>query len=156
MTTFRMRQRRFEPLFATSPWVAEFWNTVSNAPFVIIGLLRLAYGTRIPLMYAMYTCTGVASAIHHATVPAWTVVIDWVPISASILLAFHTKVWVYTSLVSCVKCILAFSILATDHLRRELIPPPWGHVMWHIVAALAVDSVYQDAENAQRVLSFYS
>ena len=33
--------RRFEPFYATCPWIAEFWNTLSNLPFLVIAGLRL-------------------------------------------------------------------------------------------------------------------
>lgn len=34
--------RRLEPFYAVSPYIAEFWNTLSNLPFVILGVCRLA------------------------------------------------------------------------------------------------------------------
>eukprot|EP01006_Ploeotia_vitrea_P055560 TRINITY_DN68010_c4_g1_i1.p1 TRINITY_DN68010_c4_g1~~TRINITY_DN68010_c4_g1_i1.p1 ORF type:complete len:247 (-),score=8.09 TRINITY_DN68010_c4_g1_i1:118-858(-) len=59
--------------YDTSPLVAEFWNTVSNAIFVFFGLLALSVAKRhnLPGIYkwsaTAFILTGIFSAYFHAT-----------------------------------------------------------------------------------------
>ena len=141
----RLFNRRLEPFFQHSLCIAEFWNTISNLPFVIIGLLRLYEGTKLPNFYILMILAGLASAIHHATTPKWTIVIDWIPIALSIVLVLYTGVWQFISITSWFQLLLAFSTLLADHIYH-LMPVPWGHVVWHLVASLAIDNAYQSIE----------
>lgn len=88
-------ERRLElPFGAIVPWIAEFYNTVSNAPFVLLSLLRLLEGDNSPDIhhaYILLALVGIGSGIHHATTPKWTIVIDWIPIL--LLLHFACSVW---------------------------------------------------------------
>jgi len=132
--------RKLERFYTHSPYVAEFWNTLSNLPFVIIGVLRLWEGAD-SLRYGLYTLAGLASAFHHASSQAWTIVVDWIPIATS--LAFSWQAFFAMTPVTAFLLLLALSTLAADHIWTPT-PVPWGHVMWHLLAAIAVDRLYQD------------
>lgn len=135
-------ERKLEKSYAISAYIAEFWNTVSNLPFIIIGLLRLYEGTELSQLYFLMILAGICSGIHHATTPRWTIVVDWTPIFMSFLYIFYQGLYTYLSYTAIFQVILALFILVTDHIITY-IPVPWGHVMWHIVASLAVDCSYQ-------------
>lgn len=48
-------------------------------------------------------------------------------------------------------CLLALTLLATDHLWTP-IAVPWGHCFWHVTAALAADAVYGDLAAASSLV----
>lgn len=156
----RKFERKLEPFFQVTPWIAEFWNTLSNLLFIIIGLARLYELSEIEvwpmeevginqlkLAYGLYTICGIASAIHHATTPRWTIVIDWMPIAISIGLNLYFGFLWSVGFASVFKVLLALSVLFSDHICTP-INVPWGHCMWHLLAALAIDSCYQDVFKA--------
>lgn len=140
-------RRKKEDLYTHSFYIAEFWNTVSNLPFIIIGILRLCELDdsyfELEYMYGLMILAGFASGIHHGLTKKYTIIVDWIPILLSIVVFNHYGLVEFVSLASWVKIILAFSVLITDHVYT-LIPVPWGHVMWHLLACLAIDSTYQD------------
>jgi len=138
--------RRLEPFFQVTPLMAEFWNAMSNLPLVMFGASRLAsedMPSPLPTFYTLMVLAGVCSFIHHATTPKWTIVIDWLPIASSILLGLYHEIVYCVSLTTCLKCLLAFASLIVDH-HFVLMGVPWGHAVWHILAAYSLDSVYQD------------
>ncbi len=132
----------------------ELWNTVSNLPFVILGLIRLASvdhpdGKRL---YALFVAIGVCSGLHHACPPGWrcsSLVLDYIPIVAS--LYYGAFIVPLVNVASWVKVALALIVLLVDHLSpfwfeigRPLVPVPFGHAFWHVLAALAIDSAYAE------------
>lgn len=136
-------ERRPEPQYAVSPYVAEWWNTLSNFPFVLVGLLRLR-GPLSPLarqLYVCYTLAGVCSAFHHAAPFAWrwTLWVDWAPIATALAWATWHRAWSHLSAATVCQLGLALLVGALDHTVR-LMPVPWGHVCWHLLAALAVNA----------------
>lgn len=155
---FYMRwKRKLEvPAYGVCPFIGEFWNTMSNLPFIIIGLYRLfIVGVPIPIfwdLYLLYISAGVCSAIHHtcAHIPGnkWSIFVDWFPIGISlviniILFAIHPELFETISILSGVLLIMAFTILISDHICTPC-KVPFGHSLWHIFAALAIDCFYQD------------
>ena len=90
-----------------------------------------------------------ASAIHHGLDHKWykiSILIDMFPIFLSVGLILFNNNWIqFISWVSWCKAAIAFIILALDHLRISAVP--WGHSSWHLLAAFAADSVYQDISN---------
>ena len=95
------------------------------------------------LFYWLFTCAGVCSAYHHSSPHSWTIVIDWLPISISILLGLYEGIFWTVQPVTLFKVSFAFSVLLADHWWTPT-PVPWGHVMWHLLAAYSFDEVYQD------------
>ena len=133
-----------EAHYTHSRYVAEWWNTLSNLPFVAIGLARLYAGTPLVLLYTLFTAAGVCSAFHHARPDHWTLVVDWVPIALSaVVCTWNGVVWAASS-ATLFKVALAFAVLVCDNTFAWPMPVPWGHVMWHVLAAYSIDSVYCD------------
>ncbi len=136
-----------EAPYAVTPWIHEFWCTVSNAPFIIIGLARLAYTqseweTKLCVWFILL---GVGSAIHHGIRWRYSIVLDWIPIIANIciVLSWWRWLWWAVAIATWAKLYMSLLVLANDHIFR-VVPGPWGHACWHIMAAFAIDSLYQD------------
>ena len=144
-----------EPLFGVLPCVAELWNTVSNVPFIVIGVLRLMLYPDMPsmwrILYGLFIAAGVCSGCHHASKRYWrkfTIVLDWLPIAISIILLLSTGdgrlILIRATWLSWLKFAFALAVLISDHLCLP-IPPPWGHSFWHILVSLAIDDIYADS-----------
>ena len=144
-----MYPRKLESSYSHTKYIHEFWNTISNLVFVIIGIIRL-YDAEIYEqedlfnLYVLYTMAGFCSGIHHATHYKMTIIIDWIPISGSIIyICYNYYLLHYISLVSWIKIITALFVLMTDHVCTP-VNVPWGHVFWHVFAGFAIDSAYTD------------
>jgi len=142
--------RKHEAHYKTTRFICEFWNTISNLVFVVIGFMRLAdedlylYYDELVVLYTLFTLAGFCSGIHHALNFKYTIFIDWLPIASSIMyLLYNNHLLEYITLVSWFKIVLAFVVLTTDHIWTP-INVPWGHVFWHILIGFAIDSAYQD------------
>jgi len=136
-------RRKLEPFYTHSPFIAEFWNTISNAPFIIFGGMRLWEGTSMSGFYVLMILCGICSGIHHARDFRYSILLDWTPITISILGILRYKIYEYITLTTWTKLTMATSFLIMDHVWTP-IPIPFGHVLWHISAAFAVDSMFQD------------
>jgi hypothetical protein len=146
-------------------WVDEPWNTVSNIGFLIGAVTcmiliaikgsgvdgPLSTGT-IEWLSGLMFLAGICSAVHHALCHrygSYTIVLDWIPIATMIITIVClpstqlAAAWVAMSWVSIAWVILAFAILIEDHVFQQ-VSPPWGHVAWHITAAIAFTSVLTD------------
>lgn len=168
----RFKRRPEVPFRVHCRYIAEFWNTVSNAGFLsgavvcLVVLFRqtLTLSTAplieikgpvgpdtLATLIVLLFMAGICSAIHHSLCDRYdsaTLVLDWLPIASSIfLILFCThdvfQCWLALSYRSVFLLILAISVLLQDHVLK-LGKPPWGHVAWHILAANAVTSAYLD------------
>lgn len=154
------------PVFGVVSFVAEFWNTLSNFAFILFGLVRLIEifasddsGDRFMIgmvLYGLYTLAGCASAFHHAAPlnwRRWTIVIDWIPISSSILtIICWPACWpllLNIRTISWVKVGIALLTLLSDHICLVL-PVPVGHALWHILIAYATNNLYDDMLRSPR------
>lgn len=119
------------------------WCTLSNLPFLVIGLLRLYTLGWDQVFYWILVASGLCSAYHHASPHSWTIVIDWLPISCGILLGLYEGIIWSASWVTLFKLLSAFGCLFADHFWTP-IPVPWGHSMWHLLAAYGMDDLFRD------------
>ena len=148
MQFIRKFSRRLEPQIRGG-YFAEKWNTLSNFLFVVIGLCRIYQWHEeydfadVMILYTLFSLAGVCSGIHHAFHFRYSIVLDWIPISTSLIFCGYYQVWRFVSLGSWVQIFTALGILFNDHVFQTIMPP-WGHVMWHITAAMAIDHAYCD------------
>ena len=62
-----------EDNYAFTPYIAEFWNTLSNFAFVVLAMyglrnsIRQGFGTCFNLQYLSIMVIGVGSALFHGT-----------------------------------------------------------------------------------------
>lgn len=143
-------ERKLEPFFKVTHYIAEFWNTISNFPFIIIGLLRLweQYPGKeefVDTAYQILILIGIGSSIHHATTPKWTIIVDWIPIVIGLYYIYSLELIQYISAAVYFEVGLATSVLIIDH-TTNLIPVPWAHTFWHLLITLAFDSFLQSVE----------
>ncbi|OQR93991.1 alkaline phytoceramidase (aPHC) [Achlya hypogyna] len=84
-----------EPNYVHSPYVAEFWNTISNLSFVVLGVfglhrsLSLNFEWRFVLMYLNVMVVGFGSALFHGTLTLVSQQLDETPMIWSML------IWIY-------------------------------------------------------------
>lgn len=138
---YKMFPRKLEQFYTHSDYITEFWNTVSNIPFILIGIARLYEGTSQKLLYSLYILAGVCSGFHHATPWRETIVIDWIPIALSIVLGLYWQILYTVSVATFIKLVITFGVLVNDHVWTT-VPAPYGHVFWHILAAFTIDEIY--------------
>ena len=151
-------ERDLEPFYQVVPWIAEFWNTMSNLGLILIAIYRLNTLELSPPdlqnSYWLVMAMGIGSAIHHAFPFYGSIVIDWIPI---LLFIIHS--WIINLHHAVEKKNLFWLILAsgwffTDHLLRPC-PTPWGHSIWHLLAAVAIDQLllswYHQYQEKRRV-----
>ncbi len=137
-------ERKPEQFFTHTKWIAEFWNTLSNLPFILIGFIRLECDTQLKFNYQLMIFTGICSVIHHATTQKWTLIIDWIPILISLVV--NLNYLSYAEMPEMLILLVAFVWLLIDHIATP-VPVPWGHVIWHILAAYSIDIFYQKIEH---------
>lgn len=117
--------------------------TASNIWFIVLGSSRLIELEEFHLGYFLMVLAGVCSAFHHATPEKWTIVIDWIPISISILWILSNGILHFATMTTWIKIVSALLFLFEDHVLK-LIPVPYGHSFWHILAAWSIDGLYYD------------
>lgn len=145
----RLVTRVEEKEYTHSPRVREWFCTWSNVPFTLIATLRLLNGFSgdltglLTVLYGLLAAAGVCSAIHHGTPGHATLVIDWLPIATSLTIVFWNGLLAYAQWSTVAMALFTLAWLLLDHIR-PVTPAPWGHVLWHVSAAWAADSLYQD------------
>ena len=143
-----------EEFYKVTPFIAEFWKTVSNIPFIFLGIYHLilySLDTNLQIVYSLLIVAGFSSGFHHATnykcvlcskEITWTLIIDWIPILLSILYIITTKMIVSFTAISWIY--IGFSILWLI-IDNIFVPfAHWGHCIWHILIAFAISNAYQD------------
>lgn len=86
-----------EAKYATSPYAAEFWNSLSNIPFFIVpgiyGLNRVygAHDWRLTLQWLTMILVGVGSLIFHGTMRFKLEMLDEVPMLMLVLSGIWSK-----------------------------------------------------------------
>ena len=144
LTDTRIEERPYK----RSRWIREWHCAWSSVPFVCIAWARLYFDAlvtgRVRVLYHLLWWIGSCSFAHHATRPnRVTVPMDWIPITGTLLCVIHWDVVFAVKPVTAAMCIAAFLWLLWDQIRAP-IPSPWGHVIWHITAALTLDALYQN------------
>lgn len=89
MTAYALNVRFCEPKYAQTPYVAEFYNTISNAAYVIAGLYGLYHSPRTfsgKLSHIILILIGLGSATMHATLQYWAELLDEGPMLCLIVL----------------------------------------------------------------------
>ena len=141
--------REREKFYQVTPYIAEFWNTISNILLILVGVYRLFTQDMSLLSQQLYTLMilcGFCSGIHHATPQDWTIVIDWIPIASSIYIVFMNNVIFYMDTYTIVVTAIVITWFLSDQFLH-LTDPRIGHSLWHIGAAFALDAIYQSYMN---------
>ena len=134
-----------KPLFQHSRYVAESYCFWSNAPFLLISTTRIIDGYSIQLS-AYMLCIGICSAWHHAHGARWSVYVDWLPIVALLWQVWRHQWWMFWSFTTWLKVVLTLGVGFNDHVFTTA-PVPWGHVLWHVMAAFTMDAAFSEIES---------
>lgn len=79
MSAYALNVRFCEPKYAHSQYIAEYFNTLSNAAYVfggIYGLLNSPHSFTAKLSYVILIMIGLGSATMHATLQYWAELLD--------------------------------------------------------------------------------
>ena len=134
-------ERKRETFYANSPYIAEFYNTLSNLPFIIFGLSRLLFSNvEDPYLWYFLISFGVCSGIHHCFVFRGSIIVDYIPIVLANMYIYVYYLY-YLDINDFVHLILPLFILITDHLG-PIMPVPWGHVCWHLLASCTIYNIF--------------
>ena len=150
-------ERKFESKYSKSKYIAEFYNTLSNLPFIIYGVSYLLFCSPSDknLWYLMIGF-GVCSSIHHAIHFKGSILVDYIPIVSAWIYIYNFYLS-YIDFNDLIHCSLPLFILITDHIYT-FIPVPWGHVLWHTLASSATYSLFVkfDTQNSLDTLNLPS
>lgn len=143
-----------EEFYKVLPFIAEFWKTISNLPFIILGLYHLLHdslNSKLKVVYSLLVCAGFCSAFHHATnyecilcskKITWTLIIDWIPILTSAVYICVTKMINSFTINSWIFLGISILWLFIDNVFAPL--KHWGHCIWHVLIAFAISHAYED------------
>lgn len=123
-----------EDWYKVTPYVAEFWCTVSNAGFVYVGIKHQSP----ELLFA-----GCASIASHAIPKQWLLYVDKLGVALVLLKAVREYATLKENLILLIPAITLGIINGTDAYlarNRGLI---WPHVIWHLSAAFVCDILLQ-------------
>lgn len=146
------RRKREEPQYEPHTYIQEYWNTMSNVFFVYLGLLGLvdAHTEEGRILYGFMMLCGCCSALHHAISWKYSIAIDYAPIIGSVVYFSTLDKWHDISVGSWIALATGALTLGWDHHKQPR-TDPFGHSLWHIMAALAARSVCFDVDNACRL-----
>jgi hypothetical protein len=143
-----------EEFYKVSPYIAEFWKTISNLPFIVLGTYHLIlYSPNINLqvVYSLLIIAGIFSGFHHATnykcmmcshEITWTLIIDWIPILISVIYIIVTRMFLTFGIGSLIFIGVSILWLLIDNVFAPF--AHWGHCIWHILIAFAISNAYED------------
>ena len=143
-----------EEFYKVSPYIAEFWKTISNLPFIVLGtyhLILYSSDTNLRVVYSLLILAGIFSAFHHATnykcmmcshEITWTLIIDWIPILFSAIYIIVTRMIFTFGLGSWIFIGISIVWLLIDNVFAPL--AHWGLCIWHILIAFAISNAYED------------
>jgi hypothetical protein len=119
-----------EDWYQVSPYVAEFWCTVSNAGFIIAGI----HQNSLELVFA-----GAASIASHMIPKQWLLTVDKI----GVVVALSKLVHEYKVLIDRPFLLVPIAALGainmTDAYLARLKGKTWPHVVWHLSAAAVAD-----------------
>ena len=140
--------RQMEDFYNISPYIAEFWNTLTNLPFILFGSYHIIF-TELHFntfnTYILLIMAGIASAYHHATPNPSTIIIDYIPIILSIAYILYNSMVYHFSYFSWILLVVSIGVLIYDNKFR-----PFGfkgHCVWHFLIAITTNNAYQDYNN---------
>lgn len=148
---------KLENLYTKSLYID--YNTIPNLPFIIFGLSRLYelyqfhedvcldyYECRLITLnmlytlYILYTFLGICSGIHNAFHFKYSIIIEYIPITLTIIyFLMNPFLFYFISFISYIKLFIYFLILISDYLYTPILIP-----FAHLLASYSLDSVYQD------------
>jgi protein-tyrosine phosphatase len=116
-----------ENWYKVTPYVAEFWCTVSNIGFICVGLQQNS---------PELVCAGIASAVSHTIPKQWLLGVDKLGVAlvlSKVIREYGTIVnnpWLLAPLGIACLINVTDAYLARNHAQT------WPHVVWHLSSAL--------------------
>lgn len=119
-----------EDWYAVTPYIAEFWCTLSNAGFIYFGIQQKSP----ELVFA-----GMASIISHSIPKKWLHTIDLLGVALVGLKAAREYKTLWNNPLLLWPLAAAGTINVTDAYLARTKGITWPHVAWHISAALLMN-----------------
>jgi len=139
-----------EPLYLVSPYIAEFWNTVSNINFIYYSLRYGPYSNH-KLGYLFLANAGICSMIQHGTMLWWSWYVDMFGIYLMLSWCVYNRVWQHVSRKNMIYAALLFAIQSIDNMGwLRFIPPPNVHMLWHLNIANVAHYSLMELDEASR------
>ena len=116
-----------ENWYKVSPYVAEFWCTISNIGFIYVGLKQKSP----ELLFA-----GIASAVSHTIPKQWLLLVDKIGVAVVASKVIREYKVVCNNPILIIPAVLAASINMSDAYLARNKGQTWPHVVWHLSSAL--------------------
>lgn len=127
-----------EDWYQYTPYVAEFWCTVSNVAFIYSGIVN--HSPELVL-------AGVASAVSHAIPKQWLLQIDKIGVLVVAMRALREYQVLFKNPKLLIPLAGAISLNLIDaHLARST-GATWPHLVWHCASAYLVGHFFKLASN---------
>jgi len=121
-----------EDWYQVSPYIAEFWCTISNAGFIYVGLKHQSP----EILFA-----GLASTAIHAIPKQWLLYADKIGVLAALSLAIREHKALSQNPQLMLPVLGLGAVNATDMYLARNYGATWPHVVWHLSAACVADYV---------------
>jgi hypothetical protein len=119
-----------ENWYSVSPYIGEFWCTISNLGFIYVGI---KHGSP-ELLFA-----GIASAVSHTIPKQWLLTVDKVGVFIVASKVIRERQVLKENPWLLLPVALAASINFSDAYLARHQSQTWPHVVWHLSSALFAD-----------------
>ena len=129
------RESQREHWYKVTPYVAEFWCTVSNVGFIYVGMQHKSP----ELVFA-----GIASIANHAIPKQWLLTLDKIGVAVALSKLARNYEGIINNAWLLLPVTAAGVIITADTYLAHTKPQTWPHVTWHLSAAYLSDVVLKN------------
>jgi hypothetical protein len=119
-----------ENWYKVTPYVAEFWCTLSNVGFIVVGIYRKSP----ELVFA-----GLASIVSHTVPLQWLLTVDKIGVLIALTKLFREYKVIVQHPILLVPIAALGLIGLTDIYGARVKGITWPHVVWHLSAAAVAE-----------------
>jgi hypothetical protein len=135
------RSSQRENWYSVTPYIAEFWNTVSNVAFIAVGILQGS---------PELVVAGCASALSHAIPKKWLLTVDKISVGLVLTRVVRERELFFENPWLALPLALAGVINVADTYISRRTTSCAPHVFWHVSSAFLANVVLQSI-NAKKL-----